>query len=138
MEPSAGEHGLPRFGVGGAPLLLHSDMHGLMCSNWGFVGLYRTSVLGPCSEASASHPSDSHKDRWTQMKGRWLVHCWRGGHHLSKGPWGLRTQPFPAAVSLLDVGTRSLLPSSQVLSHSGEWGDAERLHQSEPGCWLVW
>lgn len=87
-----------------------------------FVGLYRTSAAGPCSEASASHPSNSNKDRWSQMRGRWLVRRWHGVCQFPKGPWGFRTQPFPAAVSPLDVETGSLSPSSPVLSHSGKWG----------------
>lgn len=72
--------------------------------------------MGPCSEASASHPADSNKNRWSQMKGRWLMRHWHGVCQSPKGPRGFRTQPFPAAVSPLDVETRSLFPSSQVLT----------------------
>lgn len=66
------------------------------------------------------------------------MHQSRGVCQFPKGPWGFRTWPFPAAVSPLGMETRNLFPSSQVLSHGGKWGDAERLHQSELGGWLLW
>lgn len=128
----------PALVLGGDSALAHRNAWTDVQQLFFFVGLYRTSTTGPCSEASASCPSNSNKARWSQMKGRWLLRHWCGVCQFPKGPWGFRTRPFPAAVSPLDMETRSLFPSSQVLSHGGKWGDAERLHQSELGCWLLW
>lgn len=100
--------------VGGSSALTHqngwTDMQQLFLS----VGLYRTTTMRPCSEASPSHPSKSSKDWWSQMKGRWFMCHWHGLCQFLKGLWGFRTQPFPSAVSPLDMETRSLFPPSQV------------------------
>lgn len=65
---------------------------------------------------------------------------WYGVCQFPAGPWEFRTLPFPAAVSPLDLETRSLFPSSVNSQWQGRRGgeDAESLRQSELYCWLLW